>query len=83
MIPTSEALKQFLVGHILPVLVGVITTWLFATVHVFNLFGVSEGQVAGELTQFGTFAIASVLAWLTTHHVLLGRYTPASKASVK
>ena len=46
-----EAIKQFLAKYIIPVGAAALTTWLFATVHVFNLFGITEGQVDGEVVQ--------------------------------
>jgi hypothetical protein len=81
--PTAEQIRQFLVGTILPPLAGVVTTWIVANVHVLNLFHITEASIAGELTQLGTFAVSAAIAWLTTHHILKGHYTPAEKAAVE
>ena len=81
--PNSEQVKQFLAHFIIPVAAAAATTWLFATVHVFNLFGISEGQVDGEIIQGLTFAVSYGLSWLTVHHILAGVYTPAAKAAAR
>ncbi len=76
-----EGIQQFLVAKIVPTVAAAITTWLFATSHVFNLFGVNEGQVVAVVVQALTFGVTYALAWLTTHHILKGHYTPAAKAN--
>ena len=81
--PNSEQIRQFLVSTVLPPLVGVAATWLVANVHVLNLFHITEASIAGELTQLGTFAVTAGIAWLTTHHILQGHYTPSNKASTE
>lgn len=79
--PTAESIKQFLVNVVLPPVAGIAAAWVVGTVHVLNLFGITEGQAAGEITQFGTWGIVTLIAFLHTHNVLLGRYTPAAKAA--
>ena len=76
-----EAIKQFLAKYIIPVGAAALTTWLFATVHVFNLFGITEGQVDGEVVQGLTFVVSYGLSWLSVHNILLGVYKPAAKAA--
>lgn len=79
--PTAEAIRNFLLNVVLPPVVGVAAAWIVGTVHVLNLFGITEGQVAGEITQFATWGIVTLIAFLHTHNVLLGNYTPAAKAA--
>jgi hypothetical protein len=81
--PTGEQIRQFLTGVVLPVGVGIAAAWIVATVHILNLFGITEGQVAGELTLFGTWAVTAVVTWLTQHHILKGIYAPAPVAAEK
>lgn len=76
---SGEQLKQFFVNVVLPIVTSVLTTWLFATVHIFNLFHISEGTVAAELTQLGVFAVTALITFLTGHHILTGKYTPSAK----
>jgi hypothetical protein len=79
--PTAENIQQFLLGVVLPIVVGAVTTWLLATVHIFNLFGITEGQISGELTLLGTWGIATAIAALHAHHVLAAHYTPEAKVA--
>jgi hypothetical protein len=79
--PTPENIKHFLLTVILPPLVGVVAAWVVGTVHVLNLFGITEGQIAGELSLFGTWAVSTVVAFLGQHHILSGHYSPAAKAA--
>jgi len=79
--PSAEQLKQFLLGVILPPLIGIAAAWIVASVHVLNLFGITEGQIVGELSQLATFAITAAFAWLTQHKILSATYTPAAKAA--
>lgn len=72
--PTLAQLKQFLIGAVIPPVAGALATWIVGT-HVLDLFQVSKGQVVYELTQVLTFAVVSVLAWLSAHHMLKGTYT--------
>lgn len=76
---SPEAIKNFLTAVVLPVVVAAVTTWLFASVHVFSLFGITEGQIGGELIQLGTFGISAGLTWLFAHFHLTGAYTPAAR----
>ena len=79
--PTGEQLRQFLVGVVVPVGVASLTTWLFATVHIFNLFGITEGQVSGEIDQVAIWLVTLGIAWLTQHHILAGHYSAGAKAA--
>jgi len=79
MLPTTEQIRQFLTGVVLPPLVGALVTYLFANTHILNLFNISEASAAGELTQLGAWAITTAIAWLTTHHILMGHYAGTNK----
>ena len=68
--PNAEQIKQFLLGTVLPPLIGVLATWIVANVEVLNLFHINEASVAGELTQLGTFAVSALISFLTVHHIL-------------
>lgn len=76
-----EAIKQFLVTAILPILVGTASNWLLIHVHLFATFHITEATVAGDLTQLGVFAISAGLTWLASHKILLGAYQPSAKAN--
>ncbi len=53
--PTAEAVKQFLIGVVLPVVAATVAAWVVGSVHLLNAFGITEGQVAAELTQLATW----------------------------
>lgn len=80
MLPSVDQLKQFLVGTIVPPIAGVLATWLVGT-HVLDLFRISSSEVAYEITQILTFGVVTGIAWLTSHHILSGSYTPAAVAA--
>lgn len=79
--PSAESIRQFLIGVVLPVVTATVAAWIVATVHILNVFGVTEGQVAAELTQLGTWGVTALITALHAHHYLLGRYTPVAKAA--
>lgn len=82
MLPSGEQIKQFLLGVVLPPVVGFVATYL--TVHVpllSTFFHVSAGQIGAELTTVVTFGVTTLIAWLTQHHVLSGHYTAAARAA--
>lgn len=79
--PNSENIRHFLLGVVLPVVVGIVATWIVATVHILNLFGITEGQIAGELSLLGAWGVTVLITWLTQHHILSGIYSPAAKAA--
>lgn len=78
--PTTEQLKQFVVGTILPPIVGFLATWLAST-PVLAVFHITKDAAAAEITQLAVFGVASAFTWLTAHHVLKGHYTPEAKAN--
>lgn len=80
--PSLEQVRQYLTLTVLPVLVGAVSNWLVIHLHFLAAFHISQGSVAGALTQLGVFAIGAVVAILGSHHILKGVYTPAAKASV-
>lgn len=73
-----EAIKNFLVAAVLPLVVGAISAKL-VSVGVLNVFGVSASQVTNELTLLGTFGIGAGVTWLFAHFHLSGAYTPGAK----
>lgn len=77
--PTTEQLKQFIVGTILPPLVGFLATWLAST-PVLAVFHITRDAAAAEITQLAVFGVSALFTWLTAHHILKGHYTPAAKA---
>jgi len=78
---TSEQIKQFLLGVVLPPSVAAGATWLVVNVPLLStFFHISTTSVAGVLAEVGTFLVVTVTTWLTQHHVLSGHYTPAAKA---
>lgn len=79
--PTTEQIRQFLAGSVLPVVAGAAATWLVVHIHLLALFHVSANSVAGALTQLGVYAISAGLTWLTSHHILTGAYSPAARES--
>lgn len=73
--PSASQIKQFLLGTIVPPLVGVAATWIVGT-HVLALFPISQSEIAYEITQIVTFGLTTGFAWLTSHHILKGSYKP-------
>lgn len=77
----TEAIRQFLVGVVIPPIAGALATWLTST-QVFAIFHITASAAAAEITQVLVFGVVTGLTWLTQHHVLSGHYTPAAKAKV-
>lgn len=78
--PTAEQLKQFLIGTVLPPLVGFLATWLAST-PVLAVFHITANAAAAEITQLAVFGLSAGFTWLTGHHILKGHYTPPAKAN--
>lgn len=76
-----EAIKQFLVGTVLPPVAGALATWLAST-PVLAVFHITANAAAAEITQLAVFGVTAGLSWLTAHHILLGHYSPAAKATI-
>lgn len=80
--PTAEQIKTFLLGTVLPPVVGAVTTLLFNKLGLLaTFFHLGEATVGAEIAQLATWGVTTGLAWLTTHHVLRGTYTPAARAA--
>jgi hypothetical protein len=71
------AIKQFLVGTILPPVVGALATWLSST-PMLAVFHITSNAAAAEITQLAVFGISAGLSWLTAHHILSGHYSPSA-----
>jgi hypothetical protein len=80
--PTSEQIKQFLVGVVIPPLAGALATWLAST-QVFSVFHITANAAAAEITQVLVFGVVTGLAWLSSHHILSGHYAPAAKVAAR
>lgn len=78
--PSVEQIRQFLVGQVLPLVVGIATTWLTIHVHLLATFHIGAGTVASDLTQLGVWGVSAGLTWLGIHHILSGNYSPEAKA---
>jgi len=76
--PSAESIKQFLVGVVLPPIAGIVVTAIVANVHVLNLFHISETQLSGWFVSMGTWGITTLIAFLTTHHILSGHWVPSA-----
>lgn len=74
--PTVSQIKQYLTLTVLPVAAGILATFLTTKVHFLAEFHITKSNLAGELTQLGTFGIGAGLAWLSQHHILKGSYKP-------
>jgi hypothetical protein len=82
MLPTAEQIRQFLLGTVVPPVVGAVTTLLFNKLGLLaTFFHLTETSVAAEVAQLVTWGVTTGLAWLTTHHVLRGTWTPAQRAA--
>jgi hypothetical protein len=68
--PSAEQLKHFLVTAVLPVISGVVATWVTVHLHFLALFHVTHDLVASAVVQLGVFGISAALAWLASHHIL-------------
>ena len=73
-----EAIKQFLISTVIPPIAGALATWLAST-QVFAIFHLTQSVAAAEITEGLVFLVVTGIAWLATHHILLGHYTPAAK----
>ena len=78
--PTSETLRQFITGTIIPPIAGALATWLTGT-QVFSIFHVTASAATTEITQVLVFGVVTGLAWLTQHNVLKSAYSPTAKAT--
>jgi hypothetical protein len=78
--PTAEQIKQFLIGTVLPPLVGFLATWL-ASQPILAVFHITREAAAAEVTQALVFGLTALFTWLSAHHILKGHYTPAAKAN--
>lgn len=77
----TEAIKQFLVGTVIPAIAGAGAAWL-ASKGVLNVFGISSATATTDLDELGVFVIVTGSGWLTSHHILLGKYSPPAKAQI-
>lgn len=80
--PTAEQLRQFLVLTVLPVVAGAAANWLVIHVHLLASFHITATSIGSVVSQLGVFGITAAIAFLTSHHILAGHYTPAAKAKV-
>lgn len=76
-----EQIKQFAATVVIPPLAGALSTWLFTSVHFLSLFHVTADQTAKALVELAVFGVTAGLAWLASHHILLGNYTPGAKSA--
>ena len=76
----SEAIKQFVVGTIVPVVAAAGAAWL-ASKGALNVFGISKATATTDLDELGVFVVVAGSGWLTSHHILLGHYSKAAKAA--
>ena len=79
--PSAEQIKQWLSTVAVPILAGVLATWITVHIHFLALFHVTTGSVAAIVSQLGVFGVTAALGFLTSHHILSGHYTPAAKAA--
>lgn len=80
--PTAEQVKQFLAVVVVPPIAGALATWLIVHVHFLALFHITAASVAGELTQLGVWGVSTLIAFLASHNILKGVYSPAAKVKV-
>ena len=76
---SPEAIKQFIITSIVPVIVGALVTWLSST-EVLSIFNISTTTAAGAITAVVVFGVSAGITWLSSHHILSGTYSPAAKA---
>lgn len=79
--PSVEKIRQFFATVVIPPVVGALSTWVFTSVHFLSIFHITADQTAKAFTELAVFGVSAGLAWLASHHILLGRYTPAAKAA--
>lgn len=80
-IPT-EAIKQFIVGTIVPAIAGAGAAYL-ASKGVLNVFDISKATATTDLDELGVFLVVTGSGWLTSHHLLSGHYSPAAKVGIR
>lgn len=71
---SAEEIKQLLIGHLVPLIAGGLTAWVVSHTGLINLFGITEGELTGDLIEFGTFVVGVAVSWATTHKVLSGAW---------
>lgn len=80
--PTAEQVKQFLSIVVIPPLAGALSTWIFTSLHFLSIFHITADQTAKVITEVAVFGVSAGLAWLASHNILKGIYSPGAKASV-
>jgi hypothetical protein len=71
--PTPEQWRQYIVSAIVPILAGAIVSWLSSD-RVINVFHLNEKAVESIVSELLVFAITAGITWLSTHHILSGKY---------
>lgn len=79
--PTAEQIRQFFSTVVIPPLAGALSTWLLTSVHFLSIFHITADQTAKTITEVAVFGVTAALAWLASHHILKGHYTPVAKAN--
>ena len=77
---STESIKQFLIGVVVPAVAGAGAAWL-ASKGVLNVFDISKGTATTDIDELGVFIVVTGAGWLTAHHLLSGHYSPTAKAN--
>ena len=78
----TEAIKQFVMSSLVPLITGGLVTWL-ASNEVLSILHLSQESAAAIISSVVIFGLTAVLTQFGVHNVLSGNYAPASKAAAK
>jgi hypothetical protein len=78
---STESIKQFLIGVLVPAVAGAGAAWL-ASKGVLNVFDISKATATTDIDELGVFVVVATSGWLTAHHLLSGHYLPKAKENV-
>jgi hypothetical protein len=78
MIGIAEAIKQYLVGTIVPLATSSLVTWL-TSAKVLAVLSLSPTTAAKDISAALIFVVTYAFGWLSQHKILAGHYTPAAR----
>jgi predicted Na+-dependent transporter len=74
-----EAVKQWILVTLVPVITGGIVTWLAGS-KVLNLLHLTSSVAASTISSVIVFGVTAAFSFLASHHILAGHYSPAAKS---
>lgn len=81
MIQVAEAVKQYLVVTVVPLVTSTAVTWL-TSAHVLALFSITPTSAAKTIGGVLVFIVTWAFNQLALHKILGGHFTPAARAGL-